>query len=58
MKYRTKMAIMFFTAILMSAGSAFGADVTTAIDVNSAYVWRGITFNDGVVVQPSVDVEE
>ncbi|HMA84159.1 MAG TPA: hypothetical protein VKN73_00520, partial [Desulfosalsimonadaceae bacterium] len=25
-------------------------------DVVSAYVWRGITFNDGLVVQPYVDV--
>ncbi len=48
--------MIFVAAVLMSAGTAFGADVTTAIDVNSAYVWRGITFNDGVVVQPSVDV--
>ena len=32
------------------------ADVTAAVDVNSAYVWRGQTFNDGIVAQPSVDV--
>ena len=48
--------LVFLTAMMMSAGSAFGADVTAAIDVNSAYVWRGQTFNDGLVVQPSVDV--
>ncbi|MFO7560359.1 MAG: TorF family putative porin [Desulfobacterales bacterium] len=41
---------------LFSAGNVFAADVTAAVDVNSAYVWRGITFNDGLVVQPSVDV--
>ena len=39
-----------------SAGSAIGADATTGVDVVSAYVWRGITFNDGVVLQPYVDV--
>jgi len=44
--------LMFFT------GSAIGADATTAVDINSAYVWRGITFNDGVVVQPSLDVSK
>ena len=38
------------------AGSAVAADATTGADVASAYVWRGITFNDGVVVQPYVDV--
>jgi hypothetical protein len=32
------------------------ADATARIDVNSAYVWRGITINDGLVVQPSIDV--
>lgn len=35
---------------------AGAADVTAGADVNSAYVWRGITFNDGFVAQPSVDV--
>ena len=29
--------------------------VTAAVDVNSAYVWRGMTFNDGLVAQPSVN---
>lgn len=32
------------------------ADVTAAVDFNSAYVWRGMTFNDGMVAQPSIDV--
>ena len=35
---------------------AIAADASVAMDVNSAYVWRGITFNDGFVLQPSVDV--
>ena len=47
---------IFMVMAVLNAGSVFAADVTTAIDVNSAYVWRGITFNDGMVVQPSVDV--
>jgi uncharacterized protein (TIGR02001 family) len=42
--------LMFFTE------SAIGADATAGVDINSAYVWRGITFNDGVVIQPSIDV--
>ena len=32
------------------------ADATAAVDFNSAYVWRGMTLNDGMVVQPSIDV--
>ncbi|MFP4532482.1 MAG: hypothetical protein ACLFNS_07350 [Desulfobacterales bacterium] len=41
---------------LGAAGTAFGAEATAGADVASAYVWRGITFNDGLVVQPYVDV--
>lgn len=58
MKLRKTMMMIFLAAVLMSAGTAFGADVTAAVDVNSAYVWRGMTFNDGVVMQPSLDVAE
>lgn len=35
---------------------AVAAEATAAIDFASAYVWRGITFNDGFVIQPSIDV--
>jgi hypothetical protein len=38
------------------AAHAMAADVTATLDANSAYVWRGLTFNDGFVLQPSVDV--
>ncbi|MGM0453237.1 MAG: MltA-interacting MipA family protein [Thermodesulfobacteriota bacterium] len=34
----------------------WAAEATTAADLVSAYVWRGMTFNDGLVAQPSVDV--
>lgn len=46
------------TALLSAWGSsqAMAADVTAAADINSAYVWRGLTFNDGIVVQPSIDI--
>src|SRR6056297_1659763 len=44
-------AIFFFGVLPASA-----ADATAGADVVSAYVWRGITFNDGLVVQPYVDV--
>jgi len=55
-----KKKLFLFVAMGMltvfSAGNVFSADATAKVDVNSAYVWRGITFNDGMVVQPSVDV--
>lgn len=53
----------FYGAVVLSllavgaAGSAANAaDVTAVLDTNSAYVWRGLTFNDGFVLQPSLDV--
>jgi len=52
--------ILVIVAIVALLGGAVqpvvAADVTAAVDVNSAYVWRGQTFNDGMVAQPSVDV--
>jgi uncharacterized protein (TIGR02001 family) len=38
------------------ADTAMAADASFGADINSAYVWRGITFNDGAVIQPSLDV--
>lgn len=43
-------------AIVLIGSTVWAADVTGALDLNSAYVWRGITFNDGLVAQPSIDV--
>ena len=51
--YKTVAAIAI---LLFAAGSAIGADATLGVDMNSAYVWRGLTFNDGLVAQPSLDV--
>ena len=34
----------------------YAADASLGMTANSAYVWRGITFNDGFVLQPSLDV--
>lgn len=39
-----------------SVGSSMAADASIGADVVSAYVWRGMTFNDGTVVQPYLDV--
>jgi hypothetical protein len=44
---------------LTAAGAATQAQAATAVaalDVNSAYVWRGMTSNNGLVLQPSMDV--
>ena len=44
------------TATLGGVATASAADVSAALDINSAYVWRGITFSKGGVAQPSLDV--
>lgn len=44
-------------ALLAVASSpAFAAEATVGVDVNSAYVFRGITLNDGFVAQPYLEV--
>lgn len=43
-------------AACMLAAAARGAETTVSLDVFSSYVWRGITFNEGTVMQPSIDV--
>lgn len=43
-------------AFAVTAGGVRAADVTVGADVNTAYMWRGLTFNDEGVIQPSVDI--
>lgn len=38
------------------AGAAHAADVSAGVDFASAYVFRGVTYNDGLVMQPGVSV--
>ena len=55
-----KIHTAILTAVLatttLGIGSALAADVTVGSDFMSAYVWRGLTFNDEGVMQPSLDV--
>ena len=44
-------------AIMVAGATVNAADVTIGADVVSSYVWRGITLNKDVVVQPSVAIE-
>ena len=53
--YKRVLFATLFTATAFSL-SVHAADVTVGADVASAYVWRGITFNDEGVIQPSVDI--
>jgi hypothetical protein len=56
MKRFFSIAALTALAAASSTGQAHAATATAALDVNSAYVWRGLTFNDGFVLQPSMDV--
>jgi len=51
-----KSLLIAFAALLCAHGSVFAADATVGLDMNSAYVWRGMTVNDGIVFQPSLNV--
>jgi len=42
--------------VAMGAQIASAADVSATLDLASAYVFRGVTFNDGLVAQPGLEV--
>lgn len=48
-------ALLVLTLVL-ATGSAYAADASGAVDIYSAYVWRGYTLNEEAVIQPSMDV--
>lgn len=56
MKRLFSMAALATLAVASTAPQAVAATATAALDANSAYVWRGLTFNNGFVLQPSMDV--
>jgi uncharacterized protein (TIGR02001 family) len=49
-----KSAVFVLLALPGLAAAPASADAEYALDFASAYVWRGITFTDGAVWQPSV----
>lgn len=44
--------------VMFMVGASAAADAVLGVDVYSAYVSRGVTFNDGIVIQPSLDVSK
>jgi hypothetical protein len=53
-----RMILAVVATMVLASSTAWGADATASLDINSAYVWRGITFNDGLVAQPGMDVSK
>ena len=58
MKRFTSLVALATLVPLGAAGQAAAATATATLAANSAYVWRGLTFNDGLVLQPSMDVRQ
>lgn len=50
-----KKAVMMMVAVL-AAGVASAAEVSVSADVASAYVFRGVTLNNGLVMQPGAEI--
>ena len=51
-----KKGMILFIAALGVAGVAHAADVSAGVDFSSAYVFRGVTLNNGFVMQPSAEI--
>ncbi|MBC8206318.1 MAG: hypothetical protein ISR85_02410 [Kiritimatiellales bacterium] len=51
-----KKGIVIMTLAACAAVAAQAADVSTYVDFASAYVFRGVTLNDGFVMQPGAEI--
>lgn len=56
MKHLISLAVAVAMIIGFAATPSMAAEATASVDIVSAYVWRGQTFNDGLVLQPAIDV--
>lgn len=54
---KAMMSSLLVAALSVAAVSARAADANVGVDLASAYVFRGATFNDGLVAQPYLNVE-
>ena len=51
-----KKRMMMVMAVALAAGVVNAADVSATADFASAYIFRGVTLNDGLVFQPSAKI--
>jgi hypothetical protein len=54
---RLQTTVVLCLGLGVGAGLAGDVAVTVGTDINSAYVWRGATLNEGAVVQPWLDID-
>ncbi len=53
---RMKVLSGLVAVMMMAVSSVYGAEASLSLDAASAYVFRGVTFNDGAVLQPGLEV--
>lgn len=51
-----KKTVILMMGAVMVAGTVLAADVSLSVDFASAYVFRGVTLNDGFVMQPGAEI--
>ena len=53
-----KKSILFVLCLLLSVCVSWAEDVDiwAGVDIASAYVYKGATYNDGMVIQPCVEI--
>jgi len=56
MKKAVMKAVVAMATVALVSPAARAAEATVGLDLASAYVFRGVTFNDGLVAQPSLEV--
>jgi len=56
MRKKSAVAVMAAGMVVAGAAGAMAAEASATLDMASAYVFRGATFNDGLVVQPGLEV--
>lgn len=57
MQHFSRVITSAFASTLIFA-AAHAADVSTGVELNSSYIYHGITYNDGAVIQPWLDVSK
>jgi uncharacterized protein (TIGR02001 family) len=48
--------VKLMAVVMVAAPTLYAAEASLSLDMASAYVFRGVTFNDGLVAQPGLEV--
>ena len=53
---KMKKTILMIMTVVLLAGAVHAIDLSASVDFASAYVFRGVTLNNGLVVQPGAEI--